>query len=165
MVDQTTDVAHEQFATAAAHRTAVFSHLHLRQTSFSVITYSFIANCQSAVVHKNKTKRRSKIYKSQYILRYNILTVKLQSIIREMRDSSIYMVVSQCKQLKHCQRKQQSSLNWLPELITKMPKWGTWKRKEIITDVVQVQKHHKQQQAYNTVVHCFLTYNIYITWF
>ena len=27
------------------------------------ITYSFIANCQTAVVHKNKTKRRSKIYK------------------------------------------------------------------------------------------------------
>jgi len=27
----------------------------------------------------------SKIYKSQYIFRYNILTVKLQSVIREMR--------------------------------------------------------------------------------
>jgi len=38
------------------------------------ITYSFIENCQTAVVHKNKTKRRSKIYKSQYIFRYNILT-------------------------------------------------------------------------------------------
>ena len=36
-------------------------------------------NCQTAVVHKNTTKRRSKIYKSQYIFRYNILTVKLQS--------------------------------------------------------------------------------------
>ena len=31
------------------------------------ITYSFIANGQTAVVHKNKTKRMSKIYKSQYI--------------------------------------------------------------------------------------------------
>ena len=49
------------------------------------ITYSFIANCQTAVVHKNKTKRMSKIYKSQYIFRYNIMTVKLQSVIREMR--------------------------------------------------------------------------------
>ena len=45
------------------------------------ITYSFIANCQTAVVHKNKTKRRSKTYKRQYILWYNILTVKLQSVI------------------------------------------------------------------------------------
>jgi len=27
----------------------------------------------------------SKIYKSQYIFRYNIMTVKLQSVIREMR--------------------------------------------------------------------------------
>ena len=52
------------------------------------ITYSFIANCQTAVVHKNKIKRRSKIYKSQYILRYNILTVKLQSVIGEMRSVS-----------------------------------------------------------------------------
>ena len=52
------------------------------------ITYSFIANCQTAVVHKNKTKRRSKIYKSQYIFRYNILTVKLQSVIREMWSGS-----------------------------------------------------------------------------
>ena len=51
----------------------------------SNITYSFIANCQTAVVHNNKTKRMSKIYKSQYIFRYNILTVKLQSVIREMR--------------------------------------------------------------------------------
>ena len=41
-------------------------------------SYSFIANCQTAVVHKNKTKRMSKIYKSQYIFRYNILTVKLR---------------------------------------------------------------------------------------
>ena len=46
--------------------------------------YSFIANCQTAVIHKNKTKRMSKIYKSQY----NILTVKLQSVIREMRSGS-----------------------------------------------------------------------------
>jgi len=38
---------------------------------------------QTAVVHKNKTKRRSKIYISQYILRYNMPTVKLQSVIRE----------------------------------------------------------------------------------
>ena len=45
------------------------------------ITYSFIANCQTAVVHENKTKRRSKTYKRQYILWYNILTVKLQSVI------------------------------------------------------------------------------------
>ena len=45
------------------------------------ITYSFIANCQTAVVRKNKTKRRSKTYKRQYILWYNILTVKLQSVI------------------------------------------------------------------------------------
>jgi len=52
------------------------------------ITYSFIANCQTAVVHNNKTKRVSKIYKSQCILRYNILTVKLQSVIREMRSGS-----------------------------------------------------------------------------
>ena len=52
------------------------------------ITYSFIANCQTAVVHKNKTKRMSKIYESQYIFRYNILTVKLQSVIREMRSGS-----------------------------------------------------------------------------
>ena len=44
------------------------------------ITYSFITNCQTAVVHKNKTKRRSKIYKSQYVLRYSTLTVKLQSV-------------------------------------------------------------------------------------
>jgi len=36
-------------------------------TSF-IHSYSFIANCQTAVVHKNKTKRMSKIYKSQYIL-------------------------------------------------------------------------------------------------
>jgi len=55
---------------------------------FSKITYSFIANCQTAVVHKNKRKRRSKIYKSQYILRYNILTVKLQSVIQDMRSGS-----------------------------------------------------------------------------
>ena len=54
----------------------------------SNITYSFIANSQTTVVHKNKTKRRSKIYKSQYIFRYNILTVKLQSVIREMRSGS-----------------------------------------------------------------------------
>ena len=52
------------------------------------ITYSFIANCQTEVVHKNKTKRRSNIYKSQYIILYNILTVKLQSVIREMRSGS-----------------------------------------------------------------------------
>ena len=52
------------------------------------ITYSFIANCQTAVVHKNKTKRWSKIYNSQYIFRYNILTVKLQSVIREMRSGN-----------------------------------------------------------------------------
>ena len=52
------------------------------------ITYSFIANCQTAVVHKNKTKRMSRIYKSQCILRYNILTVKLQSVIGEMRSGS-----------------------------------------------------------------------------
>jgi len=51
-------------------------------------SYSFIANCQTAVVDKNKTKRMSKIYKSQYIFRYNILTVKLQSVIREMRSVS-----------------------------------------------------------------------------
>ena len=41
------------------------------------ITYSFIANCQTAVVHKNKeAKRRSEIYKSQYILRYSKITVR-----------------------------------------------------------------------------------------
>ena len=55
---------------------------------FSKITYSFIANCQTAVVHNNKRKRRSKIYKSQYILRYNIVTVKLQSVIQDMRSGS-----------------------------------------------------------------------------
>jgi len=50
------------------------------------ITYSLTANCQTAVVHKNKTKHRAKLHKSQY----NILTVKLQSdsIIREMRSAS-----------------------------------------------------------------------------
>ena len=51
------------------------------------ITYSFIANCQTAVVHKNKTSAALK-YKSQYILRYNILTVELQSVIREMQSGS-----------------------------------------------------------------------------
>jgi len=35
-------------------------------------------------VHKNKAKRNAKIDKSQYVLRYNILTVKLQSVIRVM---------------------------------------------------------------------------------
>ena len=55
------------------------------------ITYSFIANCQTAVVHKNKTKRRFEIYKSQYILWYNILIVKLQSVIREMRSGSCHL--------------------------------------------------------------------------
>ena len=67
---------------------ACFSHEIRHPITYSNITYSFIANCQTAVVHKNKTKRRSKIYKSQYILRYNILTVKLQSVIREMRSGS-----------------------------------------------------------------------------
>ena len=44
------------------------------------ITYSFIANCQTAVVHK-KTKRSSKIYKSQYIFRYNpILTISVHAL-------------------------------------------------------------------------------------
>jgi len=43
------------------------------RVNITYITYSFIANCQTAVVHKNKTKRRSKIYKSQYIFRYNII--------------------------------------------------------------------------------------------
>ena len=43
-------------------------------------------NCPTAVVRKNKTKRMFKIYKSQYTLRYNILTVKLQSVIREMQS-------------------------------------------------------------------------------
>ena len=57
------------------------------------ITYSFIANCQTAVVHKNKTKRRSKIYKSQYILRYNILRVKLQSVIRANRNAVRYLSI------------------------------------------------------------------------
>ena len=52
----------------------------------NIHSYSFITNCQTAVVHNNKTKRMSKIYKSQYIFRYNILTVKLQSVIREMRS-------------------------------------------------------------------------------
>ena len=51
------------------------------------ITYSFIANCQTAVVHKNKTSAALK-YKSQHILRYNILTVELQSVIREMQSDS-----------------------------------------------------------------------------
>ena len=61
----------------------------IRYDTYSFIhSYSFIANCQTAVVHKNKTKRMSKIYKSQYILRYNILTAKLQSVIREMRSGS-----------------------------------------------------------------------------
>jgi len=46
------------------------------------ITYSFIANCQTAVVHKSKTKRRAKIYTlSQYILRYNVVTVKLSNFV------------------------------------------------------------------------------------
>ena len=42
--------------------------------SAGIHSYSFIANCQTAVVHKNKTKRMSKIYKSQYIFRYNNVT-------------------------------------------------------------------------------------------
>jgi len=58
----------------------------------NIPTYSFIANCQTADVHKNKTKRRSKIYKSQYILRYNILTVKLQSVIREMLSGEVSLL-------------------------------------------------------------------------
>ena len=37
----------------------------------------FFTNCKTTVVHKNKGKRRVKIYKSQCILRHNILTVKL----------------------------------------------------------------------------------------
>ena len=65
-----------------------YFNVHSEADLYHNITYSFIANCQTAVVHKNKTKRRSKIYKSQYIFRYNILTVKLQSVIREMWSGS-----------------------------------------------------------------------------
>ena len=64
---------------SAGVRAGIHSFIH---------SYSFIANCQTTVVHKNKTKHRSKIYKSQYIFQYNILTVKLQSVIREMRSGS-----------------------------------------------------------------------------
>jgi len=73
---------------ASDRRVMPNSHRSTRrdETNSHNTTYSFIANCQTAVVHKNKTKLKSKIYKSRYILRYNILTVKLQSLIREMRS-------------------------------------------------------------------------------
>jgi len=60
------------------------------EVNITYIMYSFIANCQTAVVHKNKTKRRSKIYKSQYILRYNILTVKLSSLFEICGQVAVY---------------------------------------------------------------------------
>jgi len=62
----------------------------LEAASVNNVTYSFIANCQTTVVNKNETTRGSKVglYESQYILRYNILTVKLQSVIREKRSGS-----------------------------------------------------------------------------
>ena len=73
---------------ASDRRVMPNSHRSTRrdETNSHNTTYSFIANCQTAVVHKNKTKLKSKIYNSRYILRYNILTVKLQSLIREMRS-------------------------------------------------------------------------------
>ena len=57
------------------------------------ITYSFIANCQTAVVHKNKTKRRFKIYKSQYILRYNILTENYSPLFEKCGQVAVYCEV------------------------------------------------------------------------
>ena len=65
-------------------------HMHFMQTVLLLLLllYLYGSNAITAVVQKNKTKRRSKIYKSQYILRYNILTVKLQSVVREMRSGS-----------------------------------------------------------------------------
>jgi len=68
----------------ANHSTVDITPRFLVLPSWSItqhnITYSFIANCQTAVVHK-KTNCRSKTYKSQYILRYNILTVISSFII------------------------------------------------------------------------------------
>jgi len=69
-------------------RDSTETYHHFANIHIHIHSYSFIANCQTAVVHKNKTKGMSKIYKSQYIFRYNILTVKLQSVIREMRSGS-----------------------------------------------------------------------------
>jgi len=73
------------------HITASQPQITARQSAEIIlvnITYSLIANCQTAVVHKNKTRRRSIIYKSQYILQYSIVTVKLQSVNREMWSGS-----------------------------------------------------------------------------
>jgi len=41
MVDKTTDIAHEQFATASAQRTTVVSHFHLRQTCTTSVSVAF----------------------------------------------------------------------------------------------------------------------------
>ena len=55
-----------------------YIHIHIR----------LLRTVKPQLYTKVKTKRMSKIYKSQYIFRYNILTVKLQSVIREMRSGS-----------------------------------------------------------------------------
>ena len=76
--------------------------------------YSFIANCQTAVVHKNKTRCRSKIYKSQYILRYNILTVKLLSVIREIQAfSALTLLVGWQEGHPACKKLSGGVLAWL----------------------------------------------------
>jgi len=62
---------------------SVFNSFHQH---FYIRTYSFITNCET--VHKNRTKHRAKIYNSQCLLWYNIVTVELHSVIREMRSGS-----------------------------------------------------------------------------
>jgi len=76
-------------AIAASGKFSVLTfHIHIH-------SYSFIANCQTAVVHINKTKRMSKIYKSQYIFRlkwnnYRYKTISFQTVIfRSARSEAI----------------------------------------------------------------------------